>query len=100
MISLKPLTPDDWRDWRALRQEALREASYAFGSSLADRQDAGETEERWRSRLRNVDFKCSCAPGWRFCWNGERHVGRRSPGAHLDVGCSLLRGAVASAMLS
>ncbi len=56
MISVKRLTVDDWRDWRDLRQEALREAPYAFGSTLADWQGAGDTEERWRARLSGVEF--------------------------------------------
>jgi GNAT superfamily N-acetyltransferase len=56
MISIRRLTPDDWRDWRNLRLAALREAPYAFGSALADWQGAGDTEERWRARLMSVEF--------------------------------------------
>ncbi len=56
MISIRRLAVDDWRDWRDLRQEALREAPYAFGSVLADWQGAGDTEERWRARLTSVEF--------------------------------------------
>ena len=56
MISIRRLTPDDWRDWRNLRLAALREAPYAFGSVLADWQGAGDTEERWRARLMSVEF--------------------------------------------
>lgn len=47
---------DDWRLWRELRLEALREAPYAFGSTLAEWQGDGDTEARWRARLENVPF--------------------------------------------
>jgi len=56
VTSVKRLSADDWQDWRDLRQEALLEAPYAFGSSLADWQGAGDTEERWRNRLSSVEF--------------------------------------------
>ncbi|MGW8375129.1 GNAT family N-acetyltransferase [Streptomyces sp. ODS28] len=46
-----PLTSDDWRRWREVRLAALAEAPYAFGSTLADWQGAGDREERWRARL-------------------------------------------------
>ncbi|MDA1362750.1 GNAT family N-acetyltransferase [Glycomyces luteolus] len=45
------LTSDDWRLWRELRLAALAEAPDAFASRLADWQDEGDREERWRSRL-------------------------------------------------
>jgi ribosomal protein S18 acetylase RimI-like enzyme len=53
-ITLRLLTPDDWRLWRELRLEALREAPYAFGSKLADWEGEGDTEARWRARLSAV----------------------------------------------
>lgn len=43
------LTPADWRLWRELRLASLRDAPYAFGSKLADWEDA--PEHRWRDRL-------------------------------------------------
>lgn len=46
---VRVVTPDDWREWRTLRLEALRDAPYAFSATLADWQDA--PEERWRARL-------------------------------------------------
>lgn len=49
VIELRTLTPADWRIWRKLRLAALAEAPGAFGSRLADWQDAGE--ERWQQRL-------------------------------------------------
>jgi MOSC domain-containing protein YiiM/GNAT superfamily N-acetyltransferase len=52
MIVLRALTAEEWRAWRTLRLQALAEAPHAFGSSLADWQGAGDTEERWRGRLR------------------------------------------------
>jgi GNAT superfamily N-acetyltransferase len=55
-IALRVLTPDEWRLFRELRLEALREAPYAFGSTLESWQGDGDTEERWRDRLTNVAF--------------------------------------------
>jgi ribosomal protein S18 acetylase RimI-like enzyme len=51
MIDVRPVGPDDWQVWRALRLTALAEAPHAFSSVLADWQGAGDREERWRSRL-------------------------------------------------
>ncbi|MFD0402458.1 GNAT family N-acetyltransferase [Kitasatospora sp. NPDC127121] len=48
---LRRLGSDDWALWRELRLAALTEAPYAFGSTLADWQGAGDHEARWRSRL-------------------------------------------------
>ena len=48
-IELRTVSGDDWETWRDLRLQALAEAPYAFGSTLADWQDADE--ERWRDRL-------------------------------------------------
>jgi len=53
-INLRNIGADDWRLWRKLRLEALEEAPYAFGSTLADWQGQGDTEARWRSRLLDV----------------------------------------------
>ncbi|MFE4975137.1 GNAT family N-acetyltransferase [Kitasatospora sp. NPDC056651] len=48
-LELRSLTSEDWPLWRELRLAALAEAPYAFGSTLADWQDAEES--RWRARL-------------------------------------------------
>lgn len=56
MIALSVLSADDWRLWRELRLEALREAPYAFGATLSDWQGAGDADDRWRARLSNVPF--------------------------------------------
>jgi ribosomal protein S18 acetylase RimI-like enzyme len=49
VIELHTLAPADWEIWRELRLAALAEAPTAFGSRLADWQDAGQ--ERWQNRL-------------------------------------------------
>jgi ribosomal protein S18 acetylase RimI-like enzyme len=54
MISIRRIAVDDWQDWRRLRQEALRESPDAFGSNLANWTGQGDTEARWRNRLRDV----------------------------------------------
>jgi ribosomal protein S18 acetylase RimI-like enzyme len=54
VIRLNVLCPDDWLVWRELRLEALREAPYAFSSTLPEWQGAGDIELRWRERLRSV----------------------------------------------
>jgi len=41
--------------------EALTEAPYAFGSTLADWQGKGDTETRWRGRLTEVPFNIVAA---------------------------------------
>ncbi len=53
---VRSIGADDWRLWRELRLEALREAPYAFSSTLADWQGDGDTEQRWRARLTSVPF--------------------------------------------
>lgn len=51
LIELRVLSPEDWPTWRRLRQTALGEAPYAFGSRLEDWQGEGDREARWRDRL-------------------------------------------------
>ncbi|WP_454294759.1 N-acetyltransferase family protein [Salana multivorans] len=72
MLELLTLAPDDWALWRRLRLEALAEAPYAFGSTLADWQGDGDREERWRSRLsipgaRNVVAVLDGSPAGMLC---------------------------------
>jgi ribosomal protein S18 acetylase RimI-like enzyme len=56
LIDTRAIGADDWRLWRDLRLEALREAPSAFGSTLADWQGERDTEARWRARLTTVPF--------------------------------------------
>lgn len=52
--AIRGIGADDWRLWRRLRRAALADAPAAFGSTLAEWSGAGDTEERWRARLRDV----------------------------------------------
>jgi GNAT superfamily N-acetyltransferase len=47
--------PDDWRDWRQMRQRSLTEDPGAFASSVTMWTGPNDTEERWRDRLANGD---------------------------------------------
>ena len=53
-VRVRQLSADAWPEWRRLRREALTESAHAFGSTLAEWSGAGDTEERWRSRLEDV----------------------------------------------
>jgi RimJ/RimL family protein N-acetyltransferase len=53
-VEVVTLGADQWQRWRALRLAALAQAPEAFGSTLAEWSDAGDTEERWRSRWAGV----------------------------------------------
>jgi ribosomal protein S18 acetylase RimI-like enzyme len=48
-LQLHVVGPDQWREWRGVRLQALAEAPYAFSSTLAEWAEA--PEERWRERL-------------------------------------------------
>lgn len=54
MVRIRALASDDWPEWRRLRRAALHEAPDAFGSTLAEWSGAGDSEDRWRSRLESV----------------------------------------------
>lgn len=56
MIRIRPIDADDWRAFRELRLQALREAPHAYSSTLADWQGDRDTEQRWRGRLTGVPF--------------------------------------------
>jgi len=51
VISVRPVTADAWPEWRLLRRQALAQSPDAFGSTLAEWSDEGDTEQRWRRRL-------------------------------------------------
>jgi RimJ/RimL family protein N-acetyltransferase len=55
-ITLRVLSPEEWPLFRELRQHALRDAPYAFGSTIADWQGERDNEQRWRQRLTDVPF--------------------------------------------
>lgn len=47
--------PEDWTDWRLLRQRSLREDPQAFASSITMWTGDRDTEARWRARLATPD---------------------------------------------
>lgn len=49
--SIRLAAPDDWADWRLLRQRSLAEDPDAFSSSTLMWTGDNDTEERWRARL-------------------------------------------------
>ncbi len=51
--------PDDWRDWRLVRQRSLTEDPAAFSSSTTLWTGTNDTEDRWRARL--ADGACFIA---------------------------------------
>jgi ribosomal protein S18 acetylase RimI-like enzyme len=51
VIVVRALAADAWREFRAVRLEALATDPEAFGSSLADWQGDNDREERWRRRF-------------------------------------------------
>ena len=54
VVEARVVTPDEWRLWRELRLSALAQSPAAFSSTLARWSGRGDTEERWRARLREV----------------------------------------------
>lgn len=54
MVDVLVLDPEDWRLWRGLRRAALADAPNYFGSTLEEWSGAGDTPQRWRSRLAGV----------------------------------------------
>ncbi|MDX6233318.1 MAG: hypothetical protein QOH68_2333 [Nocardioidaceae bacterium] len=57
--SIRLAAPDDWADWRLLRQRSLAEDPDAFSSSTLMWTGDNDTEERWRARL--ADGPCFVA---------------------------------------
>jgi GNAT superfamily N-acetyltransferase len=72
-IRLRQLDEEDWATYRRVRLQALREAPYAFGSTLAREQDRPEAE--WRravaSRVRFVAESGGAVVGTVSCGDGE-----------------------------
>ena len=57
--SVRRAGPDDWADWRLLRQRSLSEDPDAFSSSTTMWTGDLDTEQRWRDRL--ADGPCFIA---------------------------------------
>ena len=56
---IRHVGPDDWADWRILRQRSLSEDPDAFSSSTTMWTGPNDTEQRWRDRL--ADGPCFIA---------------------------------------
>ena len=74
MREIRRISPSDWQVWRDVRLEALTEAPYAFGATLASWVDAEEA--RWRQRLE--DEPCNVV-----AFADDAPVGQAS-GTHVD----------------
>jgi ribosomal protein S18 acetylase RimI-like enzyme len=65
-MEVQILRVDDWRLWRHLRLQALAESPDMYGSTLAERTGAGDTEDRWRQRFSavplNIVVHCDGVP--------------------------------------
>ena len=66
-VEIRHVGPDDWTDWRMMRQRSLTEDPQAFSSSTAMWTGDNDTEARWRERL--ADGPCFIA------YDGERPIG-------------------------
>jgi ribosomal protein S18 acetylase RimI-like enzyme len=62
VIELRRVGVDEWQLWRDVRLRALREAPYAFGSTLAQWEGEG-LEARWRARLEDVSLNLVAIAG-------------------------------------
>ncbi len=58
-FAVRQVSPEDWRDWRLMRQRSLSEDPSAFSSSTTMWAGPNDTEERWRARL--ADGACFIA---------------------------------------
>lgn len=56
MLSVRRLSPDDWRIFREIRLAALEDAPHAYSSTPAEWQGENDLEQRWRKRLTDVPF--------------------------------------------
>lgn len=54
MLSVRRLSPGDWRIFREIRLAALEDAPHAYSSTLAEWQGENDSEQRWRKRLTDV----------------------------------------------
>lgn len=52
VLAVRQIGPDDWRDWRAVRLQALRDDPEFFGTRLSDVDDR---ESAWRARIEAAD---------------------------------------------
>lgn len=66
-VLIRQVGPDDWADWRMMRQRSLSEDPQAFSSSTAMWTGVNDTEARWRARL--TDGPCFLA------YDGDQPVG-------------------------
>jgi len=77
MVSVRPISDDDWARWRATRLSALAEAPEAFSSTLEQWSGSHDVERRWRERLVAVPFNL-------LAYLDGRPVGMASATAQAD----------------
>jgi GNAT superfamily N-acetyltransferase len=78
---IREVGPDDWADWREMRQRSLSEDPDAFSSSTTMWSGDNDTETRWRDRL--ADGPCFIA------YDGAQPVGMVA-GRVADDGAELI----------
>mgnify|MGYP000255701305 CR=1 FL=1 len=58
-FTIRPLTPDDWQNWRAIRLEGLQTGPEAFGRTYEE--EAGRTDAQWQDMLKNPEVQIFAA---------------------------------------
>ena len=69
-IVIREITSDDWQAFRRLRLDSLRDAPYAFRSTLADAEE--RTDESWQEMTHHTGYRRATTF---IAWNGTEAVG-------------------------
>ncbi len=54
MTAIRKLAPSEWKDYKRLRLESLKESPLAFGSAFEE--EAGFSVAKWKERMKNTYF--------------------------------------------